>query len=195
MPHIRRAPGLVVLLAVALADCILLPMIAGYQKWQYYMHILVLFPPVVVLVLARSWRERSRAYALFAVVAILTVGVVLLQSARIVHSLHADSLGTRYQPTAARLRQPPFDKGTFWGKAYWGYAVGLDRLTEDNDFGYFSHKRKDFLILTLDQPGMRGDMPRGDVAEHLLSMLAREYVLVYEDRAIRLYAKRPHRDA
>jgi len=190
VPRVRRTPGLLVLLVVALTDCLLLPLIAGYQKWQYYMHVLVLFPPVVVLVLATLWRARASAYALFAVLAALTSAVVALQSARIVHSLREDSLGTRYQPSATRLRQPPFDKGTFWGKAYWGYAVGLDRLTEDNDFGYFSHKRKDFLILSLDQRGTQGDMPRGDLGDYLRRMLTREYMLVYEDQAIRVYGRR-----
>ena len=190
VPRVRRTPGVPVLLAVALTDCLLLPLVAGYQKWQYYVHVLVLFPPVVALVLVTLWRARATAFTLFATLAVLTSAVVLLQSARIFHSLNQDSLGTRYQASATRLRQPPFDTGTFWGKAYWGYAVGLDRLTEDNDFGYFSHKRKDFLILTLDQSGTQGDMPKGRVGDYLRSMLIQEYSLLYEDEAIRVYGRR-----
>ena len=192
VPRVRRRPGLLVLLLITLVDCLLLPLIAGYQKWQYYMHILVLFPPVVVLVLATLWRARASAYPLFVVFAALTSATVLLQSGRIVHSLKEDSLGTWYRAPATRLRQPPFDRGTFWGKAYWGYAVGLDRLTEDSTFGYFSHKRKDFLILSLDQRGTKGDMPGGYLGDYLRSMLAQEYSLVYEDQALRVYGRRPH---
>jgi hypothetical protein len=69
--------------------------------------------------------------------------------------------------------------------------VGLDRLTEDSNFGYFSHKRKDFLILSLDQRGTKGDMPSGYLGDYLRSMLAQEYSLVYEDQAIRVYGRRP----
>lgn len=185
----RNARGLRTLLVVALANWLLLPMIAGYQKWQYYLHVLVLLPPVTVLVLGALWRDRSRV--MLVGLAVLISGTVLVQAARIVHSLKADNLGTRYQPSATRLREPPFDQGTFWGKAYWGYAVGLDRLTEDNDFGQFSHKRKDFLILTLDQPGARGDMPRNESGDRLVRMLSQEYRLVHEDQAIRVYARRP----
>ena len=188
VPAVRSTPALRILLALGLADCILLPVIAAYHKWQYYMHILILFPLIVVLVLAAL--SRARSYFLLASFAVLIGGVVLVQAARIVHSLKQDSLGTRYEPSAARLRQPPFDKGTFWGKAYWAYAVGLDRLTEDNAFGYFSHKRKDFLLLSLDQPGGKGDMPKGDKGEYVVGMLAREYTLVYENQTIRVYAKR-----
>ena len=191
VPRVRRSPAVLVLLVIVLTDCLLLPLIAGYQKWQYYMHILVLFPPVVVVVLATLWRGRASAYRLLVVVVALTSGTVLLQSVRIVHSLKEDSLGTWYQASATRLRQPPFDKGTFWGKAYWGYAVGLDRLTEDSAFGYFSHKRKDFLILSLDQRGTQGDMPRGYLGDYLRGMLTQEYTLLYEDQAIRVYGRRP----
>jgi hypothetical protein len=188
--RVRRMPGLLVLMAVASANCLLLPLLAGYLKWQYYLHILVLFPPVVVLVFVALWRERASASALFAGFAVLTGAVVLLQSARIVHSLDENSLALRYQPSATRLRQPPFDKGTFWGKSYWAYAVGLDRLTEDSDFGYFSQKRKDFVILTLDQTNKKGDMPAGYLGDYLRSLLTQEYALAYEDQAIRVYARR-----
>jgi hypothetical protein len=191
VPRVRRSPGVLLLLVIVLADWLLLPLIAGYQKWQYYMHILVLFPPVVALVFGALWRGRMRAYGLFVAFAILTSATVLLQSTRIVHSLKQDSLATWYSGPASRLRQPPFNKGTFWGKAYWGYAVGLDRLTEDAAFGYFSHKRKDFLILSLDQRDSQGDMPKGYLGDYLRAMLSQEYALVYEDQSIRVYGRRP----
>ena len=34
-------------------------------------------------------------------------------------------------------------------------------------------------------------MPRGDLGDYLRSMLTREYMLVYEDHAIRVYGRRP----
>lgn len=192
LPRVRRAPGVPVLLTLAVANCLLLPMVAAYEKWQYYMHLLVFFPPLVVLVLAALWRGRSGSRALPCAVALLVGVMVSLQSVRIIHSLRLNSLGTRYELSAARLRQPPFDKGTFWGKSYWAYAVGLDRLTEDFGFGYYSHARKDFLILDADQFPFYSGNNMSPVAVHLRGLLNREYTLAYEDQTIRVYARRPH---
>jgi len=121
---------------------------------------------------------------------------VLLQVARIGHTLKLNPLGTRFAPSAARLQQPPFDKGSFWGEAFWAYAVGLDRLVEDPYLGYYSHKRKDFIVVTLDEapPGYgSGSPPKTPVEAHIRTMLANEYELVLDDKVIHVYRLRSGR--
>ncbi len=194
----RQTPGVAVLATIAVADCLILPLMAGFQKWQYYLYIMMMFPPVVAMVFASLWRQRQRNSFLAFAFAGLLAASGLLQGARMAHTFQINPLGTRFAPSAARLQQPPFDKGSFWGEAFWAYAVGLDRLVEDPHMGYYTGKRKDFVIVTLDEapPGYGVDgPPKTPIEAHIRTMLANEYELVLDDKVIHVYRLRSRQAA
>lgn len=189
----RRTHGLAVLTVIAVADCLVLPLMAGFQKWQYYLYVLMMFPPVAALAMAALWRERKTSPVPAMALGGLIAMSVLLQGARMAHTLRVNPLGTRFAPSAARLQQAPFDKGSFWGEAFWAYAVGMDRLVEDPHLGMYTGKRKDFVIVTLDEaaPGYGSAEPaKTPVEAHIRTMLANEYELVLDDKAIHVYRLR-----
>jgi hypothetical protein len=102
-------------------------------------------------------------------------------------------LGTRFAPSAARLQQAPFNEGNFWGEAFWAYAVGMDRLVEDPHLGMYTGKRKNFVIVTLDEamPGYGSkEPPKTPVEAHIRTLLANEYELVLDDKTIHVYRLR-----
>ncbi len=145
LPRIRRAPGVKALLLVTVLTCFCLPLLESRQKWQYYIHILILFAPLLAVIWSAAARlSRKWAIAASAIVA-MVAGIQLLRDA---HSIRRNEYGSRYAPVAERLRKPPFDRGRFVGGAEWAYATGLDRLTEENSYGCDSGKRPEFLILS-----------------------------------------------
>jgi hypothetical protein len=153
----------------------------------------MMFPPVVAMVMAALWRERKTSPIPAVALAGLIAMSGLLQAARMAHTFRVNPLGTRFAPSAARLRQAPFDQGTFWGEAFWAYAVGMDRLVEDPHLGMYTGKRKDFVIVTLDEAvpgyGLAGP-PKTPVEAHIRTMLATEYELVLDDKTIHVYRRR-----
>ncbi len=142
---IRRAAGVKTVLLVTALTCICLPLLESRQKWQYYIHILILFAPLLAVI----WSAAARASRRWAIAASAIVAVVAsVQLLRDAHSIRRNEYGRRYAPVAGRLKKPPFDRGRFVGGAEWAYATGLDRLTEENSYGCDSGKRADFLILS-----------------------------------------------
>lgn len=179
------------LLLLCLIDFTLLALLNIRGKINYYIHVLPLFSILTVVVACRS-HLLSRAVRCTAIAC--CAGVLLLNGARIAHSVHYNAYQTNYLPVQRVLRAVIPSDATVFAQSEWAFALGFARTLHDSLLGFRSGTRLHYLVVDRKQqynmdiysqavPGFR---------QYSQRLLTDEYELVHQDSLVRIFRLRHH---
>jgi hypothetical protein len=183
---IRREVEIRVLLLLCLVDFVTLALVNVGGKVNYFVHVLPLFTVLAVLVAWRSSRlSRGPRFAVFVSCAILLV----LNEARLVHSIHQDAYRSSYLPVQLVLRKVIPSTATVFAQAEWAYALGFERILHDGTLGFLSGKRLDYAVVDHKEQEELAFYSRvfPGFTQYAETLLTKEYALVYQDSLVRIY--------
>lgn len=184
---LRRQPGVAFGLLLFVAQYVLVALIEARLKVQYFFYVLIL-PPVLIS-LEWQWAAEGRRWKRAVFVA-ACAALLLVQSARIAHSLRSNAYETRFAPYVRLLERSPYRGQSFWGSAEWAYAVGFDNIVEDNLFGFYSGRKPRYIILETDvlRSLLQGeDQPR--YTPHVRRIFGTDYRQVHADPLVTIWER------
>jgi hypothetical protein len=190
MAYQRQQLEIRALLLLCVTDFVLLALFNVRGKINYFVHVM---PLLTVLAVLLAWRSQLLPRDLrLAVIACCAV-LLLVNGARLVHSVRHDAYRTNYLPVQRVLRALIPPEATVFAQAEWAFALGFERVLHDDVLGFRSGTRLDYLVIDGKQqydidiysqtlPGFR---------RYSQLLLTDEYALVHQDALVRIYHLRP----
>lgn len=186
---LRKQRGPRALIVIAAIGFLILT--AGGLKLQFY---LVYVIPAYAAVLGLWVRYMSRRPA-FVFVPALIAPLLYLQTSTIVHLIRADRYHRTYLPAMEYVKRSTGPGSVVTGNSTAVFALGFDRLVDDERVGYFSSVQPDFLVLDRFYPifWQRFGMERPELEQYLRWNVASTYQPVFSNEYYTVYRRRERR--
>jgi hypothetical protein len=187
--RVREQIEIRVLLLLGLTDFVMLALLNVRGKVNYFVHATPLLTVLAVLV---AWRSPLLRWTPRVVVIACCAVLLVLNGARLVHSVWYDAYRNNYLPVQRALRAVIPPESTVFAQAEWAFALGFERILHDSTLGFRSGKRLDYLVVDKKQqfdvdvysqriPGFK---------QYSDELLTHGYALLYQDPLVRIYRRR-----
>jgi hypothetical protein len=184
VPPIRkRKPVQLVLILTALTFWLMV----FYEGAKQTPYLILILPYFAALSATFFLHYRAKRPAL---VAVAILCFIVGNVATTAYLVRRNDYRVRYLTAASFLERKLPENGTLMGGAELGYSLGFNRVIDDYKLGYDSHKRANLLAVNAEyeesQETLRTQRPEVDLYIH--ETLSRNYDLVFDSGAYRIYA-------
>ena len=118
-------------------------------------------------------RTRSPAYATLLLIVAVQIGGAT-------YSISRRHYQSKYEPVIAFLKSRLTSKTVIMGPAELGLELPPNQIVEDYNFGLYSGKVPDYLVLPAETPLMAVCRSNPAVYQHLMTMLSQGFDRIYE---------------
>jgi 4-amino-4-deoxy-L-arabinose transferase-like glycosyltransferase len=188
---LRRKTGYRALLGVAALHFGMLSVYDGQKLPYYLVHTIPLLDAILAVWIVSAWTKGSIPRPLLGALLVAFLGVQILTS---VQRIRQNPYRTSYLPAVSFLQNNAGHQALIMGSAALDFGLGFEgAVLDDSRLGYHSGKAPDFIVVgDVDYAqyfeGYRTDEPA--VYRFIVERLAKEYRLVYDQAAQKIYARR-----
>jgi hypothetical protein len=188
---LRRQAGCRALLGVAALHFGMLSVYDGQKLPYYLIHTVPLLNAILAVWVVSAWTKSSIPRPLLGALLVAFLGVQILTS---VQRIRQNPYRTSYLPAVSFLQKNAGPPALIMGSAALDFGLGFDGVvTDDSRLGYHSGKSPDFIAVgDVDYAqyfeGYQTEEPA--VYRFIVERLGKEYRLVYDQTAQKIYARR-----